>query len=409
MTVLDARPAPLAYGTARLLAGVTSGRPADLSRHREHHGEQRFHDHADLAGLADQVRLLGRGGAAFPVGTQAPRHAVRRRDARARQRLGERAGQPEGPHPDAARAPSRPRRRAGRRPRSRHHPGHGRRPRPGGRRRTDRGRPRAPRRRSTSGSSSRPAASSPARCGRSSGHWVAGRRCRPDAGCCPTSTASTAPRRTPRTSRPSPSWRCSPHWGRTASPRSAHPTSPAPCCSPWSATSRTPASSRYPPGCRCRRCFPTRTRIPVRCWSVATTAAGSRDVRDLTLTRPSLRAAGLPLNAGVVARLSHETCALGEVAAVSSWLAGQSAGQCGPCFFGLPAVARDVHPLLRGQRPRRRPRAPGRPAPRPRRLCPPRRLRHVRAYGARDARRRGRGPPPARDLRTLVAPGAADW
>ena len=58
------------YGTARLLAGVTSGRPADLSRHREHHGEQRFHDHADLAGLADQVRLLGRGGAAFPVGTK---------------------------------------------------------------------------------------------------------------------------------------------------------------------------------------------------------------------------------------------------------------------------------------------------------------------------------------------------
>ena len=70
MTVLDSRPGPTAYGTARLLAGVTSGRPADLARHREHHGEQRFHGHGDLAALADQVRLLGRGGAAFPVGTK---------------------------------------------------------------------------------------------------------------------------------------------------------------------------------------------------------------------------------------------------------------------------------------------------------------------------------------------------
>ena len=75
------------------------------------------------------------------------------------------------------------------------------------------------------------------------------------------------------------------------------------------------------------------------------------DVRGLDLSRPALRAAGSPLNAGVIARLSADTCALGEVAAVSSWLAGQSAGQCGPCFFGLPTVARDVHQLLRGADP----------------------------------------------------------
>lgn len=72
------------------------------------------------------------------------------------------------------------------------------------------------------------------------------------------------------------------------------------------------------------------------------------DVRGLVLTRPALRAAGVPLNAGVVARLSRDTCALAEVAAVGTWLAGQSAGQCGPCFFGLPAVAADLGGLLRG-------------------------------------------------------------
>ena len=72
------------------------------------------------------------------------------------------------------------------------------------------------------------------------------------------------------------------------------------------------------------------------------------DVGDLRVERPRLRDAGVPLNAGVIARLSHDTCALAEVAAVSAWLAEQSAGQCGPCFFGLPAVAHDVAALLRG-------------------------------------------------------------
>ena len=69
---------------------------------------------------------------------------------------------------------------------------------------------------------------------------------------------------------------------------------------------------------------------------------------SLVLTRPSLRAAGAPLNAGVVARLPETTCPLAEVTAVAGWLAGQSAGQCGPCYFGLPAVARTLHELLRG-------------------------------------------------------------
>ncbi|MEQ6902487.1 NADH-ubiquinone oxidoreductase-F iron-sulfur binding region domain-containing protein [Nocardioides sp. YIM 152588] len=70
---------------------------------------------------------------------------------------------------------------------------------------------------------------------------------------------------------------------------------------------------------------------------------------ELTLDRPALRAAGVPLNAGVLARLPGGTCALGEVATVAGWLASESAGQCGPCFFGLPALTDTLHRLASGR------------------------------------------------------------
>ena len=70
---------------------------------------------------------------------------------------------------------------------------------------------------------------------------------------------------------------------------------------------------------------------------------------DLTVSRPALRAAGVPLNAGVLARLPHDTCALGEVTTVAEWLATESAGQCGPCVFGLPAVANSLRELAVGR------------------------------------------------------------
>ena len=73
------------------------------------------------------------------------------------------------------------------------------------------------------------------------------------------------------------------------------------------------------------------------------------DLRGLRVTRPALGEAGVPLNAGVVARLPESGCALAEVASVTAWLAHQSAGQCGPCLFGTAAVARDVATLLHGR------------------------------------------------------------
>jgi NADH:ubiquinone oxidoreductase subunit F (NADH-binding) len=54
---------------------------------------------------------------------------------------------------------------------------------------------------------------------------------------------------------------------------------------------------------------------------------------------PGLRSAGASLGAGVLIALPAACCGLAETARVLRYLAGQSAGQCGPCTFGLPAIA----------------------------------------------------------------------
>ncbi|MEX0429731.1 NADH-ubiquinone oxidoreductase-F iron-sulfur binding region domain-containing protein [Nocardioides sp. DS6] len=70
--------------------------------------------------------------------------------------------------------------------------------------------------------------------------------------------------------------------------------------------------------------------------------------RGLLLDRPALRASGLAWGAGVVVVLPETTCPLGEVARVARWLAQESAGQCGPCVFGLASLADDIARLQVG-------------------------------------------------------------
>ena len=53
--------------------------------------------------------------------------------------------------------------------------------------------------------------------------------------------------------------------------------------------------------------------------------------------------------AGLIATLPVGACGLGETARVVSYLAGESAGQCGPCVFGLPAIAGQVERLTEGR------------------------------------------------------------
>jgi NADH:ubiquinone oxidoreductase subunit F (NADH-binding) len=54
---------------------------------------------------------------------------------------------------------------------------------------------------------------------------------------------------------------------------------------------------------------------------------------------PGLRAAGASFGAGVLLVLPAGGCGLAETARVVRYLAGQSAGQCGPCLNGLPEIA----------------------------------------------------------------------
>ncbi len=60
-------------------------------------------------------------------------------------------------------------------------------------------------------------------------------------------------------------------------------------------------------------------------------------LRELTVSRDGLGEVGLTLGAGVV--LLPEGCPLRFAASIASYLASQSAGRCGPCRNGLPAVA----------------------------------------------------------------------
>lgn len=70
---------------------------------------------------------------------------------------------------------------------------------------------------------------------------------------------------------------------------------------------------------------------------------------QLRLSREALAAAGGAFGAGVVLVVDQDTCALGELARVAGWLAGESARQCGPCRFGLPGLAGDVAAIAAGR------------------------------------------------------------
>jgi NADH:ubiquinone oxidoreductase subunit F (NADH-binding)/ferredoxin len=69
---------------------------------------------------------------------------------------------------------------------------------------------------------------------------------------------------------------------------------------------------------------------------------------QVPIGREGLASAGGTFGAGIVLPLGDGTCPLGEVSRVASYLAGQSAGQCGPCKLGLPSIARAVAAIVDG-------------------------------------------------------------
>jgi NADH:ubiquinone oxidoreductase subunit F (NADH-binding) len=60
---------------------------------------------------------------------------------------------------------------------------------------------------------------------------------------------------------------------------------------------------------------------------------------ELVLSDAHLEPYGASLGAGVVAVLSADACPVAELARLTRWLSSQSARQCGPCIFGLDAIA----------------------------------------------------------------------
>ncbi len=67
---------------------------------------------------------------------------------------------------------------------------------------------------------------------------------------------------------------------------------------------------------------------------------------DATAWDPdAMRDAGAVIGASVLWLVGESECPLNEIARVTAWMAGESAGQCGPCIYGLPSISDDVHHL----------------------------------------------------------------
>jgi NADH:ubiquinone oxidoreductase subunit F (NADH-binding) len=69
---------------------------------------------------------------------------------------------------------------------------------------------------------------------------------------------------------------------------------------------------------------------------------------DLAYDNEALQAYGVSVGAGVIVVLPRGACGVAETYRVVKWMANESARQCGPCAFGLPALADDLAHLARG-------------------------------------------------------------
>ena len=69
-----------------------------------------------------------------------------------------------------------------------------------------------------------------------------------------------------------------------------------------------------------------------------------------TMSLPfSGRGLGVGVGAGLVVALPTDVCGVTETAGLARYLASESAGQCGPCKFGLPAIADELGKLAEGR------------------------------------------------------------
>jgi NADH:ubiquinone oxidoreductase subunit F (NADH-binding) len=65
--------------------------------------------------------------------------------------------------------------------------------------------------------------------------------------------------------------------------------------------------------------------------------------------RHRLSRLGVSLGCGLVAVLDEDVCGLAQTARLVTWLVSQSAGQCGPCIYGLPTLSHELDQLVAGR------------------------------------------------------------
>jgi NADH:ubiquinone oxidoreductase subunit F (NADH-binding) len=70
---------------------------------------------------------------------------------------------------------------------------------------------------------------------------------------------------------------------------------------------------------------------------------------ELPFSSAHLASLGASVGAGLIAALPKDVCGLAETARVVRYLADESAGQCGPCLFGLDAIAGELQRVAEGR------------------------------------------------------------
>jgi NADH:ubiquinone oxidoreductase subunit F (NADH-binding) len=78
-------------------------------------------------------------------------------------------------------------------------------------------------------------------------------------------------------------------------------------------------------------------------WASAAAAAAA------PFSAAGLAPLGASVGAGLIAALPADACGLAETARITRYLADESAGQCGPCLFGLDAIAGEIQRLAEGR------------------------------------------------------------
>ena len=71
---------------------------------------------------------------------------------------------------------------------------------------------------------------------------------------------------------------------------------------------------------------------------------------DVAYANESLGPIGVAVGAGVMVVLPRSACGIAETQRIVRWMANESARQCGPCAFGLPAIAEDLAQLATSSR-----------------------------------------------------------